>query len=159
MENSNKEVIHQFYSAFQRRDYFAMQNLYHDEAQFCDPVFQQLNSNEVRAMWQMLLSGAKDISVSFESVQENSRSGSCRWEAFYTFGQTHRKVHNKVYATFEFKDSKILTHRDTFNLWRWTMMALGLSGVLLGWTPIVQNKIRKTAQDKLRKFMDSAMTK
>jgi ketosteroid isomerase-like protein len=153
MENSHKDIIHQFYTAFQRQDYAAMQNLYHEDAEFHDPVFQSLNSSEVKAMWHMLLSSAKDLSVSFGSVQADSRSGSCHWQAFYTFSQTRRKVHNKIYAVFEFKDGKILTHRDTFNLWRWTMMALGLPGLLLGWTPSVQNKIRNTAQDKLRKFM------
>jgi ketosteroid isomerase-like protein len=153
MENSNENIIHQFYTAFQQCDYVGMQNLYHNDAEFHDPVFQKLNSDEVKGMWQMLLSSAKDLSVSYSNVQVDGDSGTCRWEAVYTFSQTRRKVHNKIYATFEFKDGKIVRHRDTFNLWRWTRMALGLPGVLLGWTPSIQNKIRNTAQDKLKKFM------
>jgi len=154
MENLNKDIIHQFYTAFQHRDYAAMQDLYHDDAEFHDPVFQKLTSKEVKAMWQMLLSAAKDLSISFADVKVDGASGSCRWEACYTFGSTRRQVNNIVRATFVFNDGKIVRHCDDFNLWRWTMMALGISGVLLGWFPWVQNKIRHTAQDKLRKFMD-----
>ena len=40
-----------------------------------------------------------------------------------------------------------------FDLWRWSGMALGLKGKLLGWLPPVQGAIRKTAGDGLKAFM------
>lgn len=153
MKNENSEIIAQFYGAFQQRDYATMQTLYHDDATFDDPVFQHLTSNEVRAMWQMLLTNAKDLTVTFRDIKADDRSGTAHWEAYYTFTATNRKVHNKINASFEFKDGKIFRHRDQFDLWRWSRMALGTSGVLLGWSPLVKNKVRKTAQGRLRKFM------
>ena len=153
MSDQNQEIITRFYTAFNNRDFLGMQNCYHDEAEFHDPVFQTLNSDQVKAMWQMLLSLSKDIEVSFSDVRSVHDKGSCRWDAFYTFSQTNRKVHNIVYASFTFKDGKILKHNDHFDFWRWSRMALGTSGLLLGWTPIVRHKVRKTAQGRLKKFM------
>jgi hypothetical protein len=77
----------------------------------------------------------------------------CRWEAWYTFSRTGRKVHNIIDASFEFKDGKILVHQDTFDFWRWTRQALGMPGILLGWTPFMRNKVRVTARNGLKKFM------
>jgi ketosteroid isomerase-like protein len=152
----NEKLIHDFYTAFQQRQYLPMQQSYHPEAKFHDPVFQDLSSEEVRAMWQMLLTSAKDLTVTFSTVQADDHRGSCQWEAWYTFSRTGRKVHNIVQAQFSFRDGKIIQHRDSFDLWRWSRQALGLSGILLGWSPLVKNKIRRMAQAGLKKFMQPA---
>ncbi|HNP76912.1 MAG TPA: hypothetical protein PKM91_06725, partial [Cyclobacteriaceae bacterium] len=52
------------------------------------------------------------------------------------------------------EDGLIIQHKDSFDLWRWSGMALGLSGKLLGWTPMIQNRIRATAMGNLKKFME-----
>ena len=69
------------------------------------------------------------------------------------FSTTGRKVHNVIDAMFGFQDGKIIRHNDHFDLWRWTRMALGTSGILLGWSPVVQNKVRETAQHGLEIFI------
>ena len=153
MPNQNEEIINRFYTAFNNRDFATMQNCYHDEAEFHDAVFQHLNSREVKAMWQMLLQSSKDIVVTYSEVAADVQKGSCRWDAVYTFSQTNRKVHNIIHANFEFKDGKIIKHNDHFDFWRWSKMALGLSGLLLGWTPFLKNKISTAARGKLQKFM------
>lgn len=149
----NEQLIHTFYSAFQKKDYATMQQCYHDEATFSDPVFQNLSSREVRAMWQMLISGSKDLRLEFNKVQATDGKGSAHWDAFYTFSRTGRPVINRIDATFEFKDGKILRHTDVFDLWKWSRQALGLPGLLLGWGPIVQNKVRATARKTLDQFL------
>jgi ketosteroid isomerase-like protein len=148
-----EDLIKQFYTAFNNRDYKTMQDAYHPEAVFHDPVFQQLNAAEVKAMWQMLLTASKDLQVAASDVHAGTGNGSCRWDAWYTFLRTGRPVHNIIQATFEFKDGKIFRHTDDFSFWRWSRQALGTSGLLLGWTPIVQNKVRTTARHNLDKFM------
>jgi ketosteroid isomerase-like protein len=155
MATINEDVIHSFYSAFQRKDYRTMQSLYHEEAVFSDPVFRNLNAGEVRAMWEMLLKASSDLRVEFTNIVVNDESGSCHWVAWYTFSKTGRKVHNVIDASFTFRDGRILTHRDSFDLWRWSAMALGPSGLLLGWTPLLRNKIRKLAAGNLTRFMQS----
>jgi limonene-1,2-epoxide hydrolase len=151
--NANEQLISKFYSAFDKKDFATMQSFYHPEARFYDPVFENLNSKEVKAMWEMLVTSAKDLRVEVSEIRADEDSGSCRWDAWYTFTATGRNVHNIIYASFKFKDGKIADHRDHFHLWRWSRMALGLTGSLLGWSSLVRNKVRQTAQSRLNKFM------
>lgn len=143
--NPNEALIRKFYSAFQQKDFLTMQSCYHDEATFSDPVFQNLSSKEVKAMWQMLLTSSKDLKVTFDSVRPNS----CHWEAWYTFSRTGRVVHNIIDASFEFKDGLIYRHKDHFNISRWGRQALGFIGIF----PFVHTKVRATARKSLEKFM------
>jgi limonene-1,2-epoxide hydrolase len=151
--NANAQIISKFYSAFDKKDHLTMNSCYHPEATFYDPVFETLNCNEVKGMWEMLTTTAKDLRIQCSNIQADGDQGTCRWDAWYTFTATGRKVHNIIYASFKFRDGKIIDHRDRFDFWRWTRMALGMSGILLGWSPIVRNKVRRTAQGRLRKFM------
>jgi hypothetical protein len=153
----NTDLILQFYSAFNNKDFRTMQDSYHAQAEFSDPVFPHLSANEVKAMWQMLVTSAKDLKVICSDVWANDQHGESKWEAWYTFTATGRSVHNVIYASFEFKDGKIYRHDDEFDFWRWSRMALGTSGILLGWTPIVKNKVRKTAGGRLVKFMQQSL--
>lgn len=151
--HKNEQLIKQFYDAFQKKDHRFMQDSYLDQAEFSDPVFQNLNANEVRAMWQMLVTSSADLKVSCHDVSAEDKNGKCIWEAWYTFTSTGRKVHNIIHATFEFSDGKILKHKDNFDFWRWSKMALGTPGLLLGWTSYLKNKVRKTAMRRLNKFI------
>ena len=148
-----EHLITQFYKAFQNLNYGEMQRAYHAEATFSDPVFQNLNAGEVKAMWQMLLTSAKDLKIVFSDIHADEHQGRASWEAWYTFSKTGRPVHNIVRSSFDFKDGRIFSQQDSFDLWRWSRQALGISGLLLGWSPLVQNKIRGTARASLKKFM------
>ena len=152
--NANEQLISKFYSAFNKKDHATMQSFYHSEAQFYDPVFEHLNSKEVKSMWEMLVTGAKDLKIEVSEINSNETAGSCRWDAWYTFTATGRKVHNIIYASFKFQDGKIIDHQDRFDFWRWSRMALGVSGTLLGWSGLIRNKVRKTAQGRLKKFLE-----
>jgi ketosteroid isomerase-like protein len=149
----SKQVIDQFYTAFQKKDWKSMQALYHDDATFSDPAFQNLTSKEVKAMWHMLLTASKDLELTFTNVSGDDNKGSCRWDAFYSFSRTGRKVHNIITANFVFKQGKIVSHLDHFDLWKWSGMALGWPGKLLGWSPLIKNKIRDMARKNLMKFI------
>jgi hypothetical protein len=149
----NHRLIRQFYEAFQNKDYKTMQNAYHSEAIFNDPVFQNLSAQEVKAMWQMLTTSGTDLRIECSDVSADDRSGKCLWQAWYTFTTTGRKVHNVIHAKFEFRNGKVYRHDDQFNFWRWSKMALGTPGLLLGWTPLIRNKVRKMARKRLEKFI------
>lgn len=130
-----------------------MQACYHQDVKFSDPVFQNLTGNEARAMWHMLIAASTDLEIKFSEAEATEKNGSCKWDAFYSFSKTGNKVHNVISATFEFENNLIINHRDTFDLWRWSKMALGLPGALLGWSPFIKQKIRKTAIRNLAKFI------
>jgi ketosteroid isomerase-like protein len=149
------EVIKTFYSAFQRKDWKAMQACYHEEVHFSDPVFPDLRGKMAKAMWHMLTVAGKDLTLTFKNIAVNGTSASCDWDAHYSFSRTGRKVHNVIHATFMFREGKIIRHVDKFDLWRWAGMALGISGKLLGWSPMIQTKVRKAAAKNLAKFAES----
>ena len=148
-----KNLIENFYSHFQQKDWKGMQACYHDKIVFSDPVFRKLKGGEAKAMWHMLAIAGKDLSISFNNVKADGLIGSCDWEAHYTFSRTGRKVHNIIHAKFEFSEGKMIKHTDSFNLWRWSGMALGISGTLLGWSPLIKTKIRAIAESNLKKFI------
>ena len=62
-------------------------------------------------------------------------------------------MHNIIEAQFTFQDGLIHTHRDTFDFWRWSRQALGPAGVLLGWTPMLHNKVRREARRGLDAYL------
>lgn len=149
----NEALIASFYEAFQRLDADAMGACYSAEVRFSDAAFPQLTGDEARAMWAMLCSRATDLQISFTDVQADDAQGSAHWEATYTFGATGRKVHNRIDASFRFKEGRIVEHTDVFDFWRWSRMALGPVGFLLGWTPMLRRKVRSQARQGLDKWM------
>lgn len=154
MSNTNKNIIEKFYSAFQKGDADTMGACYHKDIEFEDPAFGKLKGKEVSQMWKMLLERGKgDIDISFSDIHADGNNGSAKWEAKYLFSRTKRKVHNKISAQFKFKDGKIIEHVDSFDVWKWSSMALGISGKLLGWTPFIKNKIKAQSKGLLEKYM------
>ncbi len=149
----NKALIESFYTSFQKLDAEAMVRCYHADIRFSDPVFPDLSRAEVGAMWRMLCSQAKNFDLSFTSIEADDQVGRAHWEAHYDFSATGRRVHNKIDAKVEFHDGKIIRHTDTFDFWKWSSMALGPVGILLGWTPLLRKKVQKQAAERLARFM------
>lgn len=153
--HANAELLTRFYSAFQRLDAATMAACYHAEARFSDPVFPALKGAEIGDMWRMLATRARNFSLTFDGVEADDRHGRAHWVATYLFSGTGRMVVNDIQASFVFRDGLILEHRDQFDLWRWTRQALGAKGLLLGWTPLVHNAVRKQAAQGLAAFRKS----
>jgi len=151
--NNNEKLIHSFYTAFQNKDYASMQTCYADTATFSDSVFANLNAEQTRAMWEMLIKSGSDLRLEFKHIKADDKKGSAEWTAYYTFSKTGNKVVNKIKADFKFSEGKIVKHTDVFDFYTWARQALGLPGILLGWTPFMKNKIRKTAMGNLERFM------
>ena len=148
----SQALITHFYEAFQRLDAEAMAACYTDDVVFSDPVFGELRGRDVSDMWRMLTARAKDFTLTFDRVQANAQTGRAHWLATYVFGQSGAVVINDIEARFVFRDGKICEHHDHFDLWRWSRQALGIKGLLLGWTPWVKNAIRGQAQKGLKAF-------
>lgn len=153
--NQHEELIHTFYSAFKERNFRVMQECYADSATFSDPVFQDLNADQVRAMWEMFLVKNDSLTIEYKNVELISELVTAQWTARYTLSSTGRPVTNTIRAIFRIKDGKIMRHTDSFNFYGWTRQALGLKGALIGWTPLVKNRVRKTAMASLDTFMRS----
>lgn len=152
----HKEIINKFYTSFTEGNSEGMVKFYHKDIVFQDPVFGRLEGDKAFKMWEMLLSKKKDdTKISFDNIQASSEKAQANWVAEYYYGESKRKVINKVSANFKFKDGKIIEHIDTFDLWKWTQQALGILGYLIGWTPFMKSKIQKTTNENLNKFIES----
>ena len=121
-------------------------------------LFPDLDATHVRGMWRMLCERGADLQLEHSGIEADDTTGKAHWEARYTFSATGRKVHNIIDASFTFRDGKITSHKDAFDFWRWSRQALGFSGVLLGWTPLVQNKIRRVAGQQLERSLGHEVT-
>ncbi len=153
--DENKALINAFYTAFKSKNAEAMNACYAQNVVFEDPAFGRLNGDEARAMWSMLVErGGKELTVSHRITDVTNGGAKANWEAIYPFSQTLRIVHNKISADFMIEDGKIVYHKDRFNLWKWSSMALGLPGMLLGWSGFMKKKIRAQAKKALMKYMN-----
>ncbi len=154
MSDAHRALISEFYQAFQRLDAEAMSACYTEDVVFSDPAFGELRGREAGDMWRMLVSRAKDFSLTFDQVRADERSGCAHWVATYLFSQTGNTVVNDIQARFVFRDGKICEHHDHFSMWRWARQALGAKGLLLGWTPLVKNAVRTQARKGLKAFQN-----
>jgi ketosteroid isomerase-like protein len=153
---TNAEVIHRFYTAFQQKDYQGMNACYSDDIVFSDPAFGLLRGEEAKFMWEMLCKNAKDFSLTFSDIELlDEEYATCKWTATYTFSQTGRKVVNKIKAFMKLKDGKIIEHSDAFPLSKWAAQALGWKGQFFGWMGWMKRAIQKKARKNLVAFIES----
>jgi len=130
-----------------------MQACYAGDAVFSDPVFTNLNATQVKAMWEMLIKAGKDLQVEYSNIKATDTSGSVAWVATYTFSATGRKVKNQISSSFVFDNGKIVQQTDRFSFPAWARQALGLPGLLLGWTKGLKKKVQQRAMGSLVAFM------
>jgi ketosteroid isomerase-like protein len=148
----NHELIDRFYAAFAQLDGETMAACYGPGARFSDPVFVGLEGAEPGAMSKMLTARARDLEVTLAEHEAGAQRGSAHWLADYTFS-TGRRVHNDVRAAFRFQDGLIVDHQDSFSFYAWARQALGPVGLALGWTPVLQAKVRREARSGLDEYL------
>ena len=151
-------TITRLYQALAQLDGAEMQACYAPDAEFDDEAFSLRGQAQVGGMWRMLCDATaakgRDVwRVEASAITERS----AHWEAHYRFSATGRLVHNIIDAEFEFTpDGLIRRQRDRFDFWRWSRQALGLPGIVLGWTPFLHNKVRAQAAANLARYLATA---
>lgn len=151
-----KEQIEQFYQAFNSLDAEKMVSQYHPDVIFEDPAFGILKGERAKNMWRMLCVSqkGKQFIVRVSQIESSADVTTATWEAFYVFTKTGRKIHNTVHAEFRFKEGKIISHKDTFDLYKWSRQAMGIKGYFLGWTTFFKKKLQIQTNKLLSKFED-----
>jgi SnoaL-like domain len=153
----SKVTIERLYTAFAKLDSDTMATCYAPSAVFEDEAFSLKGRAQVTGMWAMLCEATKakgrDVwKLEYRDVTERS----AHWEATYRFSATGRMVHNIIEAEFDFDSAGLIVRqRDRFDFWRWSRQALGAPGLLLGWSPLLRNKVRATAAKNLARFLAS----
>ncbi len=150
----HEALITRFYTAFANGDSAGMAACYHPDITFNDPAFGTLNGSKASLMWEMLLSNTSaSPQIEFYDISANKETGTAGWTARYVFGPKRREVVNVIKANFRFKEGLIYDHKDSFNLWKWSRQALGLPGLLMGWTPFMAKQIRQRSTKALDSFI------
>lgn len=153
MATPNEELIARFYAALDAGDADTMAASYAPNAHFSDPVFTDLNGEEIGGMWRMLTSRSTDLAVVADEIQADERTGSAHWVARYTF-RTGRRVVNDIRASFRFEDGLIADHRDAFDFGSWSKQALGGPALVPMVGPaLMQPLVRRQAAAQLRDFL------
>ncbi|MCY7315430.1 MAG: nuclear transport factor 2 family protein [Rubrivivax sp.] len=151
----SRATIERFYAAFARLDADAMQACYAPDAHFDDEAFALQGRQQIGGMWRMLTEATRATGLPhWKLVATDITDHSAHWEAHYLFSATGRRVHNKIDAAFVFDNSGLITrHRDRFDFWAWSRQALGLSGLLLGWSGWLRKQVRARAAAQLKRFL------
>ncbi|MEZ4892423.1 MAG: nuclear transport factor 2 family protein [Saprospiraceae bacterium] len=149
----NEQLIQQFYTFFKNKDYSGMSNCYAANATFSDPVFQNLQGEQIGKMWEMLIKRGHDLQLEFSNIQELENTTSADWVATYTFSATGKKVTNRIQANFVIENDKIVLHRDNFSFYKWARQAFGFAGLLFGWTGFLKESVRQKARKGLYAFI------
>ena len=84
------------------------------------------------------------------SRDADETAGTAHWVAHYQFAQTGRPVVNDVHSRFRFVDGLIAEQVDEFDFHRWSRQALGVPGLLLGWTPMLRRSVQGKATGRPR---------
>lgn len=153
MEHPHVGRLRDFYAAFHRRDATGMAKLYAPDATFSDPAFPGLRGREVTGMWTQLCGAAPELKVELVSVSADDHEGKAHWEAWYPFGPGKRPVHNIIHARFRFRDGLVVEQVDEFDFWRWSRQALGVVGLLMGWSGFLRRKVQGMARKGLDRFL------
>lgn len=154
MSTKNEEIIKQFYTAFQLKDADDMIRYYHNNIVFEDPAFGILKGEKASSMWKMLCSTATDLKIEFEVLSSTEDEVKAKWDAYYTFSKTGRKVYNRIEASFVIENGLIVKHTDVFSLHKWAAQALGFKGLLMGWTGFFKGKLNEQTGKLLSRFMN-----
>ncbi|MGB3182082.1 MAG: nuclear transport factor 2 family protein [Cyclobacteriaceae bacterium] len=152
---NTEAILHDFYSAFAEENADRMVTYYTDETVFSDPAFGTLKGPRAMAMWQMLMERSKgQLQIEYEIAEANTGTGVVRWQADYPFGPDKRRVINHVTSRLILENGKIIRHADSFSFGKWSRQALGLPGLLLGWTPFMQKAVQKKTGKLLSRYME-----
>lgn len=149
-----KNIIEAFYEAFSNLDAENMVKYYHPDVVFRDPAFGDLKAERAKNMWRMLCHSqkGKGFKINYQVTNFNKEKANAQWDAFYTFSQTNRKVHNKIAATFKIENGLIVAHTDEFNLYNWSKQAMGIKGYFIGNTSFFRKKLQQNTNLLLNKF-------
>ena len=156
---ASRTTLTRFYNAFAHLDPDTMALCYAPDVGFQDEIFTLQGSDQVMAMWRMLCASAKasgraDWKLNYRVVSVDADTGQLQWNAQYRFGKVQRPVHNHIQAMFRFNAAgQITQHHDQFDFWQWSRQALGLPGLLLGWSPLLRRQVRAKALHGLNRYI------
>src|ERR1044071_349835 len=87
----NAALVRTLYLAIQNADPRAIIACYADDAHFEDIAFQLDGKARILEMWQLVCHSKPRVTIDFDSISADDRTGNGRWMATYMFGKTDTK--------------------------------------------------------------------
>lgn len=157
MNDRHVALIGAFFDALGRGDLATVEQCYHPEVSFGDPIFQEIEGRDrVMRMWRVQHRMRTELHLAYRDLWADDHSGTARWSVDYVVAGTGRRVTDRIESLFRFDDGLIVRHHDDFDFRRWSKMALGKPhGLLFGWTPSWRQSIRDRAARQLEELQPS----
>jgi hypothetical protein len=115
---------------------------------FVDPAFGPLAGSDIGRMWRALTKGSKNLRLEVTHGPSAEGLHTVNWVARYDFGKASRPVENHVTSRIVVRDGLIVAQVDSFDFHTWAKQALGLAGLLAGWTRLLQRKVQADARKR-----------
>lgn len=153
---NDKNLIIRFMEAFAVRDFSTMKELYSQDVQFFDPLFEYVSDGAAVDMWQFRFALCEVFELTFDNYNDEGEGyHTCYYRVKWNWGKADNQVIDmKMKAYFRVRNNQITEHSDGFSVHEWCSQRFGWSGKLFGWNRIyqqsVKNKIRKAFLHKKR---------
>lgn len=154
MTGSTSTVVDRFFEALRRADVSVIDNCYHPQISYSDPLFEDLRGTRVALRWRMLLTQATSFSLEHSLVFADERKAQVQWTANYLLNG--RSVRIPMLSTLAIWDDLIVRQVDEYDLWKYCRQTHGLTGTLLGGLQFFQKIIKRRARNELERFATSA---
>lgn len=154
--HTQTDIPEKLYRALNDRDYKAMWKLYSPKATYSDPAYGQLRGAEIKAMWHQLCSRNTDLEAEVLEVDNiDDRTISYTWKAYYTHAMYNGEIENVIEGEIMLDEKgHIISQHETYSLWKWFSMALGIAGKLLGWRRSMKDNLQRSVRKSLNDFME-----
>jgi len=153
---NKKEFLLDFYAAYSNGKIDEITNYYHNDVEFYDHAFGNLNKKELTSMWNMLFKKAfKNLKIEVSNIRVENGIGYAHINCNYIYLLTNKPVHNIIDTVIEFQDNLIIKQTDIFSLKKWAKQSLGWKEGLLANTSFFKTKLQKRTKKALEKHMAS----
>jgi hypothetical protein len=98
-----------------------------------------------------MLCQSDDLQVRHTIVKAEGNTVVAKWIANYTFNGN--PIENHVTATFQMKDGKIVSHKDSFDMSRWLEQAFPMASYLPFADHVLTGVTRHVAGNRLDSFI------
>ncbi|KAG8793616.1 hypothetical protein FRC16_010881 [Serendipita sp. 398] len=157
---SGEQLVEKYLAAYKAYDLAAMDACTDPEFTFSDPAFPSLNSKQAKGMFSMFVNNREKNKMELEYKDIKKGINDLTYTATYTVRYifTGRPVTNVIQSTFTISPTSnlLLSQVDAFPFYTWAKQALGLPGLLLGWTGYLQSQVQHNAGQSLEKYMKKA---
>jgi len=154
MSDVQADVLNTFLRALAQRDVEAMIRCYTTTATYHSPIFPQVEGDTLTATWQWFCAKAPDLTMVVDEQAFEANTARVQWTATYTFPKTGRPVVQVTDSIFVFEGPQLCRHEDRFDLHRWSHMALGPLGRVLGGRRWLQRSLQRAAAERVARFQE-----